>query len=199
MPTKTKSAAATVEEPQYEAPEETLEETLEDLAEEQWEDPDAADAPEVADATRLTGSELADFFREQKAAGVPLTEIARQAGYVAVTKAGTERLMMAAFNNALLVALDVVDPGQTSVGRGPGRASTAMERARVSGNMSLLVGRAAVTAAGGVQGSIFSVSFPEPNSILLTLTDEIKPVVPRKQGKAETAEQPGTPLLDQAA
>ena len=197
MPTKTKSAAATVEEPQYEAPEETLEEALEDPAEEQWEDSDAADAADAADATRLIGNELADFFREQKAAGVSLTEIARQAGYVAVTKAGIERLMMAAFNNALLIALDVVDPGQTSVGRGPGRVSTAMERARVSGNMSLLVGRAAVAAAGGVKGSIFSVSFPEPKSILLTLTDEIKPVVPRR--KAETAEHPGTPLLDQAA
>ncbi len=192
MPTKTKAAL----EPITEEPE------IIDAPEEQgdWEIDDSADysaaacpAPESPEPGRLTGEELLAFYDEKQQAGRRHAEIAYDAGYYTVTKTGQERVTMAQFNAALLKAKGV-DTGDKSAGGG--RSHAGLTKARVSGQGILLVSQLATRNVGAVEGSIFEVSYPGDGQILLTPTGEVKPVVPRK---GKSAEEPGAPLLDQAA
>lgn len=197
MPTKTKAAAAIVEEPQYEAPEEVLEDSGDWEAEAQEADysgePEACEAPEPEQPVKLTGEQLKVYFNENKDQ-FSHVEIAKAAGYFTITKDGKERMLMAAFNNALLKVLNGIEFSKPSA-TGTGRSHAGLTQARVSSQSLLLVSQLAVRHVGAEPGDVFAVTYPGDGAILLTPTGEVKPVVPRKK----SAEQPGTPLLDQAA
>jgi hypothetical protein len=193
MPTKTKAAP----EPIIDEPE-IIEEPQE---EGEWEVDDSADysaaacsAPEAPEPARLAGEELLAFYDEKQAIGRRHAEIAYDAGYYTVTKSGQERVTMAQFNAALLAAKGV-DIGDKASGGG-GRSHAGLTKARVSGQGILLVSQLATRHVGAEPGHVFEVSYPGDGQILLSPTGEVKPVVPRK---AKTEEEPGTPLLDQAA
>lgn len=196
MPTKTKTAPAPlVEDPEFmqEAPEESGDWEAQDA---DYSAPEACEAPvasEPEQPVRLTGQELLDFYNAKKEAGLAHAEIAFDAGYYTVTKTGQERVMMAQFNAAMLEAQGMEVGAKSS---GPGRSHAGLTKARVSGQGILLVSQLATRNVGAVAGSIFEVSYPGNGEILLSPTGEIKPVVPRK---GKSAEEPGTPLLDQAA
>ena len=198
MPTKTKAAPEPVtEDPEFmeEGPEESGDWEAQDA---DYSQPEACEAPIAAESepeqpTRLTGEELLDFYNTKKEAGRAHAEIAFDAGYYTVTKAGQERVMMAQFNVAMLEAQGMEVGAKSS---GPGRSHAGLTKARVSGQGILLVSQLATRNVGAVEGSIFEVSYPGDGQILLTPTGEVKPVVPRK---GKSAEEPGTPLLDQAA
>lgn len=202
MPTKTK--AATVE-PEVEEsalleaePEEADLWYVDDSADysEDAGDDEQGDLPE-----RLTGQELLDFYAAEKAAGCAHVDIAYKAGYYTVTKSGQERVMSAQFNEAMLRAQGIETGGKTAAGGG-GRSHAGLTKARVSGQGILLVSQLATRSIGADPGAVFSVEYPHGDfkgpgaQILLTLTEEVKPVVARKN-KGEP-EEPGTPLLDQA-
>jgi hypothetical protein len=199
MPTKTKAAAPLVEEPQYEGPEEVLEDSGD------WEPQDAdysgEPEPEACEAfkfeleqpAKLTGEKLKAYFNENKDQ-FSHVEIAKAAGYCTITKDGKQRMLMAAFNNALLKALNGIEFSKPSAA-GTGRSHAGLTQARVSSQSLLLVSQLAVRHVGAEPGDVFAVSYPGDGAILLTPTGEVKPVVPRKK----SAEEPGTPLLDQAA
>lgn len=198
MPTKTKAAATPVEE----APE--MEEQIETAADaesfgdgEPETDAGACAMPETELPTRLTGDALLLFFNEQREAGVEYDKIARSAGYYTVTKDGNERIARAQFNAALLEAQGIETGSKPASSGGRGRGS--INRARVSSQGILLVSQLAVAHVGAERGAIFEVSYPGDGSILLSPTGEIKPVVPREKRKEAAEEEPGTPLLDQAA
>lgn len=166
-----------------------------------WEIDDSADygaaacpAPESSEPVRLTGQELLSFYEEKQQTGRTHAEIAYDAGYYTVTKAGQERVTMAKFNAAMLEAKGVNTGGKFS---GGGRSHAGLTRARVSGQGILLVSQLATRHVGAEPGAVFEVSYPGEGTIVLTPTGEVKPVVPRK-GNSE-GEEPGTPLLDQAA
>lgn len=192
MPTKTKAAPEpTMEEPQ-----------IIDEPQEQgdWEFDESADysaaacpAPESSEPVQLTGEALLAFYDEKRAAGRSHVEIAYDAGYYTVTKAGQERVTKAKFNAALLEAKGV-NTGDKSAGGG--RSHAGLTKARVSGQGILLVSQLATRNVGAEPGAVFEVGYPGDGVIVLTPTGEIKPVVPRK-GKGE-GEEPGTPLFDQA-
>jgi hypothetical protein len=192
MPTKTKAALEPImEEPQI------IDEPQEQGGQEIIDSADcsaaACPAPESPEPVRLTGEELLAFYDEKQQAGRRHAEIAYDAGYYTVTKTGQERVTMAQFNAALLEAKGV-NTGDKSAGGG--RSHAGLTKARVSGQGILLVSQLATRNVGAVEGSIFEVSYPGDGQILLTPTGEVKPVVPRK---GKSAEEPGTPLLDQAA
>ncbi len=192
MPTKTKAALEPImEEPQI------IDESQEQGDQEIIDSADysvaACPAPESPEPVRLTGEELLAFYDEKQQAGRRHAEIAYDAGYYTVTKTGQERVTMAQFNAALLEAKGV-NTGDKSAGGG--RSHAGLTKARVSGQGILLVSQLATRNVGAVEGSIFEVSYPGDGQILLTPTGEVKPVVPRKD---KSAEEPGTPLLDQAA
>jgi len=196
MPTKAKAAPVEPEE---------LEESIEDMAyldAEDSEEPEIAEEPEAPNTPeRLSGQELLDFYAAKKAEGFSHSDIAYKAGYYTVTKGGRERTMAAQFNEAMLLAQGIEIGGKPAAA---GRSHAGMSKARVSGQGILLVSQLATRAVGAEPGAVFSVGyltgdFQGPGAqILLTLTDEFKPVVTRKP-KGEAEEEPGTPLLDQAA
>jgi hypothetical protein len=196
MPTKVKAAPAPVadevmEEPVYEAPEE--DEGDYDENEEIDNDPD--------EPVRKVGQELLDFVEAKTKDGRTLTDIAYQAGYYTLTKTGSERVLKAQFNQALLEAKGY-DLGGRSKSAGTGRGGSGLSRARVSGSGLLLVSQLAAREVGAIPGSVFSIEYPTGDltgpgaQILLTLTDEFREVVPRG---SRSEEEPGTPLLDEAA
>jgi hypothetical protein len=191
MPTKTKAAP----EPITEEPE-IIEEPQEQG---DWEIDDSADygaaacpAPESSEPVQLTGEELLAFYNEKQQAGRSHVEIAYDAGYYTVTKAGQERVTKAKFNAALLEAKGV-DTGDKSAGCG--RSHAGLTKARVSGQGILLVSQLATRNVGAEPGAVFEVIYPGDGQILLAPTGEVKPVVPRK---GKSAEEPGAPLFDQA-
>lgn len=161
---------------------------------------DEIDENEAGDESpeRITGQDLLDFHAAQKEQGLAHADIAYNAGYYSVTKTGQERVMVAQFNAALLSAQGVDVGGTKSTGGGRNHAG--LSKARVSGQGIALVSQLATREVGAVPGAVFSVEYPQgalrgPGAqILLTLTDEVKPVVARKA--KEAAEEPGTPLLD---
>lgn len=192
MPTKTKAASA-------------LEKAVEDFVPEEAVE-DACSVPEPNDAEseqpeRLTGQELLDFYATKKAEGFSHTNIAYKAGYYTVTKKGRERTMAAQFNEAMLHAQGIETGGKPA---GTGRSAGIPTKARAAGSGLLLVSQLVTRAVGAGPGSMFTISYPAEGlqgpgaQILLTLTDEVKPVVSRKR-KGEDFEEPGTPLLDQEA
>lgn len=205
MPTK-KSAAAKAS---------TVDETdqLAEAADAGWgEEPSGADSNSEPENTgdslpdRLEGEELLAFYASQKAAGRTHQEIAYNAGYITITKDGHERVLMARFNESFLEAQGVeVGAGRPS---GVGRSREGATRARVSGQGILLVSQLATRALQALPGAVFTVEYPTGDAtgpgaqILLTLTDQIDPVIERKSKRGQAAgaeEQPGTPLLDQTA
>lgn len=204
MPTKKSAAAqdATVDETDQ----------LAESADAGWEEePSGADSnskPENSDSLpdRLEGEELLAFYNEQKAAGRTHQEIAHNAGYITITKDGHERVLMARFNESFLEAQGVeVGAGRPS---GVGRSREGATRARVSGQGILLVSQLATRALQALPGAVFTVEYPTGDAtgpgaqILLTLTDQIDPVIERKSKRGQAAgaeEQPGAPLLDQTA
>jgi hypothetical protein len=145
-------------------------------------------------ATRLIGEALLQAYNAGLEKQLPYAEIAKNAGYVSVTTAGKERVMVAQFNAALLRA-----EGH-SVGSsrgGTGRAHLGLSRARVGAQGTLLVSQLATRHIEALPGDCFSVTYPGSGQILLTPTGENEPVAPRKKrGEEGEAEQPGTPLLD---
>lgn len=204
MPTKTKATAAaeTIEDQaEYQGPGEVLEDSGDWEPNEDDTDsskPDAADgspessAPASEQPARLAGAELLAFYDEKKQAGRSHAQIAYAAGYYTVTKDGRERVMQAQFNEALLEAQGI-ETGSKSAGNDRGHAG--LTKARVSGQGILLVSQLATRHIGATPGTVFSVEYPGSGQILLTMTDEFKPVVARKKAEQE---QPGTPLLDSA-
>jgi hypothetical protein len=203
MPTKTKALAP---EPAPEEPIETRdpEEALKDPGD--WDNEGAsitepAETVEPAEAlapaepvARLVGAELLAFYSAKEKKGLAYSEIAFEAGYRTVTKNGQERAMRSQFANAMLQAQGI-DTGSQATGTG--RAHDGESLARVSGQGQLLVSQLAMRKVGAEAGAVFSVSYPGEGAILLSPTGENRPVVARKK-KADTSEQPGTPLLDQA-
>ena len=188
MPTKTKAAPELIEE-------EALIDGDWEAQDADYSEPEACEAPTVFESelpARLIGQELIDFYNEKKEAGRAHAEIAFDAGYYTVTKAGQERVMMAQFNAAILEAQGISTGGKSS---GAGRSHAGLTKARVSGQGILLVSQLATRHVGAEPGAVFEVSYPGDGAIVLTPTGEIKPVVPRKK----SAEEPGAPLLDQAA
>jgi hypothetical protein len=177
-----------------EGPEDSTGET-----EEPGEAPEAPEAPEASGPCRITGQALLDFYNARKAAGHGHADIAHDAGYYTLTKTGQARVMTAQFNQAFLEAQGVDVGGKTTAAE---RTHAGLTKARVSGQGILLVSQLATRNVGALEGAVFSVEYPQGNlkgvgaQILLTLTDEVKPVVTRKR---ESAEEPGTPLLNQAA
>jgi hypothetical protein len=141
---------------------------------------------------RISGSDLLEFYATRKAAGRTHAQIAYDAGYYTITKAGHERVMQAQFNEAYLAAQGVEIGDGSS---GPGRSHAGLSKARVSGQGILLVSQLATRHVGAKPGDVYSVSYPGGGQILLMPTDEVKPVVHRKNKSTE--EQPDTPLLDQ--
>ncbi len=141
---------------------------------------------------RLIGAELLEAVEGWRGAGRTIAEMAYLAGYYTVTKDGQERVLKAAFNNAFLEA-----QGFATGGSGSSRAhgNDGRNFARVSAGGQLLVSQLATREVKAVPGAVFSVEYPEPGVITLRLTDEVRPVMPRKKA-GEAAEQPGTPLLD---
>jgi hypothetical protein len=175
------------------------EEEPEDTAGESEEPEQSDEAPEASGPARITGQALLDFYNARKAAGNSHADIAHDAGYYTLTKTGQARVMIAQFNQAFLEAQGVDVGGKTTAAE---RTHAGLTKARVSGQGILLVSQLATRNVGAPEGAVFSVEYPQGDlrgvgaQILLTLTDEVKPVVTRKR---EDAEQPGTPLLDQAA
>lgn len=155
-----------------------------------------ATEPSVEQPSRLVGQELIAFYNERKALGKTHAQIAYDAGYYSVTKNNRERTLVAQFNEAFLEAQGVETGGRAAVGR----SSDGLSSARVSGQGILLVSQLATRHVGAVQGSVFTVEYPQGDlkgvgaQILVTLTDTHKPVVPRKP---RTEELPGTPLLEE--
>lgn len=140
----------------------------------------------------LVGEALLAFFNSNRES-LPVSEIARQAGYVTLaTRNGAtqERVMMSRFNAALLFAQGI-DTGTGS--SGTGRSHAGKTQARISGSGILLVSQLATREVGGSPGDVYSVTYPGNGQILLTPTGENRPVEPRNKS---TAEEPGTPLLD---
>lgn len=206
MPTKTKAAIAepveeTVEEDfdGYDDESDLDDETLSE-DEELEADEEGDDEQEVEQPARIVGQELLDFVREQKALGRTLPQMAFDAGYYTVTKDGIERVVKAQFSQAYLEAQGLDFGGPAPSGR---RGGNGLVRARVSGQNIGQVSPAAIAKVGAAPGSLFEVTFPTDDlvgpgaQILLTLTAEVDPVTPRKRDQAP--EEPGTPLLDQAA
>lgn len=144
---------------------------------------------EPVQPARLIGEDLLAFYEAKKQAGRRHAEIAYDAGYYSVTKAGQERVTMAQFNAAMLNAKGVDVGGKTGAA---GRSHAGLTKARVSGQGILLVSQLATRHVGAEPGYVFEVSYPGDGQILLTPTGEVKPVVSRK-GQPE--EEPGTPLL----
>lgn len=140
----------------------------------------------------LVGEALLAFFNSNRE-NLPVGEIARRAGYVTLaTRNGVtqERVMMSRFNAALLFAQGI-DTGTGS--SGTGRSHAGKTQARISGSGILLVSQLATREVGGKPGDVYSVTYPGNGQILLTPTGENRPVEPRNKS---TAEEPGTPLLD---
>lgn len=195
MPTKAKAIAEPIEEAACEVPaldEQDESRDDEDSTEEAEED-DSTDESEGGDSVapeRLTGQALLDFYAEKKAAGQTHAQIAWAAGYYTVTKTKQERVMQAQFNEAMLEAQGIETGGKPAAGR----AHAGLTKARVSGQGILLVSQLATRHVGAQPGTVFSVEYPAPGLILLTMTDEFKPVVARKA----STEEAGTSLLDGA-
>ena len=196
MPTKTKATAeSAIEEQEYQDPAEVLEDSGD------WDDANEepeADSPDSASAlpelpARISGPELLEFYAAKKAAGRTHAQIAYDAGYYTVTKTGQKRVMQAQFNEAYLAAQGIETGGESA---SAGRSHAGLSKARVSGQGILLVSQLATRHVGADPGHVFEVSYPGDGQILLTPTGEVKPVIPRK---GKSAEEPGTPLLDQAA
>jgi hypothetical protein len=193
MPTKTKAAPVEPEE---------LDESVEDAAYSDTEQPEFPEEPEdsetLEEQRRLSGQELLDFYAAKKEEGFTHADIAYKAGYYTVTKTKQERIMSAQFNEAMLLAQGIEIGGKPA---SAGRSHAGMSKARVSGQGILLVSQLATRSIGAQPGAVFSVEYPTGGlvgpgaQILLTLTDEFKPVVTRKPKELE---EPGTPLLDQA-
>jgi hypothetical protein len=147
----------------------------------------------VGPATRLTGQDLLQAYNAGLEEQRPYAEIARNAGYVSVTAAGKERVMVAQFNAALLRA-EGHEVGSSS--GGTGRPHLGLSQARVSAQGTLLVSQLATRHIEALPGDCFAVTYPGNGQILLTPTGENKPVAPRKKRGEGSGEQPGTPLLD---
>lgn len=175
MPTKTKTEAK-FDEAIMDAPEATEEAPVETFS-----------VPAAEEPVQLTGAELMAFYQQKMSEGVSHDEIARKAGYYSITKNGHERVLRAAFGEALLEAQGFPVGKKAAPA---GRNYAGFSRARVSGSGILLVSQLATRHVGAEPGAIFSVSYPGDGSIVLTPTGEVKPVVRRN------VEEPGTPLLD---
>lgn len=201
MPTKTKTAAAenltdfpegSMADPSAEGADTAWEHDHDDEADDAASDPDSADDAAPEPPKRISGPELLEFYAQKKAAGLNHAQIAYAAGYYSVTKTGQERVMQAQFNEAYLAAQGI----ETGEPASSGRSHAGLSKARVSGQGILLVSQLATRHVGAEPGYVFEVSYPGDGQILLSPTGEIKPVVPRK---GKPVEEPGTPLLDQAA
>lgn len=187
----------------------TYDETLPDLEDEGDEDEQASacsfdptdEDDEEGEPERLTGQELLDFVAQGKEKGRTVAQMAFDAGYRMVTKDGSERTLKAQFSQALLAAqgLDFDGPGTG----GGTRTRAGMKRAKANSQCLIQVSQVAARAIGVQPGSVLSIEFPTGDlvgpgaQILLTLTDEVAPITPRRRGEAP--EEPGTPLLDQTA
>lgn len=162
--------------------------------------PDAVAEPDPGEAGReapapLSGEALLNFFNSKRES-LPVSEIARQAGYITLaTRDGKtqERVMMSRFNAALLCAQGIDTGVSTSA---TGRSHAGKTQARISGSGILLVSQLATREVGGQPGDVYSVTYPGDGQILLTPTGENRPVEPRKKAEIE---EPGTPLLDAPA
>lgn len=194
MPTKTKAAPVEPGE---------IEELIEDADHSDTKQTEFLEEPEALDIPgdipgRLIGQELLDFYAAKKEEGFTHADIAYKAGYYTVTKTKQERIMSAQFNEAMLLAQGIEIGGKPA---SAGRSHAGMSKARVSGQGILLVSQLATRMVGAQPGAVFCVEYPTGGlagpgaQILLTLTDEFKPVVTRKPKELE---EPGTPLLDQA-
>jgi hypothetical protein len=161
--------------------------------EEAYEPPLAGEIPPASE-TRLTGDELLSAVESWKAERKTIGQMAFSAGYVTVTKDGQERVLQAAFNKAILEAQGHIVGGRPGSSRA--RANDGLSFARVTAQGQLLVSQLATREIKAQPGAVFTVEFPEAGAILLRLTDEIRPVTPRKKRGDEAQEQPGTPLLD---
>lgn len=140
---------------------------------------------------RLKGDALLEFFHDCKRSDWNLADIVREAGYVATTVAGVERLQVARFNAALLAAQHMIEEKPSGL-----RTSHAgKHRARVTGVGTLLLSRLAMQEVNAGVGDIFNLTYVGDGSIVISPTGENSPVKTRNR----SAEQPGTPLLDQAA
>lgn len=188
---------------------ETYDETLPDLEDEGDEDEQASacsfdptdEDDEEGEPERLTGQELLDFVAQEKEKGRTVVQMAFDAGYRMVTKDGSERTLKAQFSQALLAAqgLDFDGPGTG----GGTRTRAGMKRAKANSQCLIQVSQVAARAIGVQPGSVLTIDFPTGDlvgpgaQILLTLTDEVIAITPRRRGEAP--EEPGAPLLDQTA
>lgn len=77
----------------------------------------------------LEGQELIDFVRENENRKLPETDLAREAGYVRVTKTGKEQVLSKKFYNALLAAKGM----EISIGRAPGKVAQYYTHVHASG------------------------------------------------------------------
>lgn len=162
--------------------------------------PDVVAEPDPGEAGRgslapLSGEALLNFFNSKRES-LPVSEIARQAGYITLaTRDGRtqERVMMSRFNAALLCAQGIDTGVSTSA---TGRSHAGKTQARISGSGILLVSQLATREVGGQPGDVYCVTYPGDGQILLTPTGENRPVEPRKKAEIE---EPGTPLLDAPA
>jgi len=212
MPTKSKAAAVETPDETFEDPTQADEEfealmnpSLDDEEDESAEagepDEDGEDEGAEGEADRLTGQELVDFVAAEKAKGRTIIQMAYDAGYRTVTKDGSERTLKAQFNQAYLEAMGFATGG-TASSSGTPRTPAGMTRARTGAQNIIQVSQVAARAIGAVPGSVFAVEFPTGDfkgvgaQILLTLTDEVAPISPRRRGGQEQVEEPGTPLLN---
>lgn len=140
---------------------------------------------------RMTHGELLNAVEGWKQAGKSIADMAFAAGYVTVTEKGQERVLQSTFNKALLEAQGlVVGPTPRLHPKNDGH-----DFARVTAQGQILVSQLATREVNAVPGAVFAVEYPEPGVISLRLTDQVKPIVPRKK-RGEVIEKPGTPLLD---
>lgn len=210
MATKTKTAIAEPLIDDETTIDETYDETLPDLEDEGDEDEQVSacsfgsadeDGEEGDESERLTGQELLDFVAQEKEKGRTVVQMAFDAGYRMVTKDGSERTLKAQFCQALLDAqgLDFDGPGTG----GGTRTRAGMKRAKANSQCLIQVSQVAARAIGVQPGSVLTIEFPTGDlvgpgaQILLTLTDEVIAITPRRRG--EELEEAGAPLLDQAA
>lgn len=216
----TKKSTAAVAEPLVDDETPVSEETLPTFGDEDfdYEGEDSGDEDEDEDSEgpeveaedgeegapdRLTGQELLDFVAQEKAKNRTVAQMAFDAGYWMVTKDGSERTLKAQFSQALLAAqgfdFDSSGPGDGT------RPRAGMKRAKANGQCLIQVSQVAARAIGVTPGSVLTIDFPTGDlagpgaQILLTLTDEVAPITPRRKRGEAPEEQHGTPLLDQGA
>lgn len=77
----------------------------------------------------LEGQELLDFVRDNKSRNLSEADLAREAGYIRVTKKGKEQVLAKKFYHALLTAKGT----DLSIGRAPGKVAQYYTHVHASG------------------------------------------------------------------